>query len=139
MENDIILEFKLLAKKLQSDDRLVYLEQAKRMNDMDRELQELISKLNIVQMNYRIEAVKEEKNEEKINELYEEYMSIYKEIMANDSMISYNECKNEADNLRAFINAIIDAAFDGGDPMLVEMPAGGCGGDCSSCSGCSNG
>ena len=61
MENDIILEFKLLAKKLQSDDRLVYLEQAKRMNDMDRELQELISKLNIVQMNYRIEAVKEER------------------------------------------------------------------------------
>ena len=131
---DIIMQFRLLAKKLQSDDRLIYLEQAKKMNDMDEELQDLIGKLNVCQMNYRVEAVKEDKDEDKINAYYEEYMYLYNQIMANESMASYNQCKTEADNLRTFINAIIDAAFDGGDPMLVEMPATGCSGDCSGCS-----
>ena len=36
MENfDIIYEFRLLAKKLQQDDRIVYLEQVKKKMDMD--------------------------------------------------------------------------------------------------------
>lgn len=136
---DIITEFKLLAKKLQSDDRLVYLDQARKVNDMDQELQALISKLNQVQLDYRVEAVKEDKDEEKIDRLYNEYMDLYDRIMANDSMKQYTECKNEADSLRNYINAIITAAFEGGDPMIVEMPDVSCTGDCSTCGGsCGN-
>ncbi len=138
MENmDIITEFRLLAMKLKTDSRLIYLEQAKRMNDMDEELQALIAKLNEVQMEYRVEAVKAEKDEDRIDSLYNEYMDIYKQIMENDSMVAYNESKTERDQLRRLINAIVDAAFDGGDPMIVELPEGGCSGDCSGCSGCS--
>ncbi len=132
---DIITEFKLLAKKLQTDDRLIYLEQAKKMNDMDQELQTLISRLNQVQLDYRVEAVRENKDEEKIDRLYNEYMDLYDRIMANDSMQAYNECKTEADKLKNYITAIITSAFEGGDPMLVEMPESTCGGDCSSCGG----
>lgn len=136
-EKEIIREFKILASKLKKDDTIVYLEQAQKMNDMDQELQDLIGKLNICQMNYRIEAVKEDKDEDKIDALYNEYMDLYNQIMANDSMVEYNNCKTEADRLKAYITAIINAAFNGGDPMIVEMPAGGCSGDCSGCSGCS--
>ncbi|MBR6610455.1 MAG: YlbF family regulator, partial [Oscillospiraceae bacterium] len=50
MENfDIVYEFRLLAKKLQQDDRIVYLEQVKKKMDMDQELQELIKKFNLLQ------------------------------------------------------------------------------------------
>ena len=50
MENfDIIYEFRLLAKKLQQDDRIVYLDQVKKKMDMDKELQELIQKFNTMQ------------------------------------------------------------------------------------------
>ena len=69
-EKEIIREFKILASKLKKDDTIVYLEQAQKMNDMDQELQDLIGKLNICQMNYRIEAVKEDKDEDKIDALY---------------------------------------------------------------------
>ena len=41
---DVIYELRLLAKKLQQDDRIVYLEQVKKKMDMDKELQELIQR-----------------------------------------------------------------------------------------------
>lgn len=139
MENtDIIYEFKLLAKKLQQDDRLIYLEQAKKMNDMDQELQELIGKFNLSQYNYRIEAAKEDADREKLKQINREMTELYHRIMENDSMQEYNECKAEVDKLTQFIQAIINAAVNGGDPMSVQLPEGGCSGNCSGCSGCGN-
>ncbi|MEG1782117.1 MAG: YlbF family regulator [Oscillospiraceae bacterium] len=138
MENfDIIQEFKILATKLKSDDRLIYLEQARKMNDMDQELQELVGQFNLIRFNLNTEMVREEKDQGKINKLTEELNDVYAKVMENDSMIAYNECKQEADSLSQFIQAIISTAFNGGDPMAVELPQGGCSGSCSSCSGCS--
>ncbi len=135
---DIIYEYKLLAKKLQEDDRVVYLEQVKKKMDMDKELQDLIGKFNLAQYNYRIEAVKEDKDEAKLEEINNELISLYSDIMANEFMIEYNECKTEVDKLTQHIQAIITSALNGGDPMIVELPEGGCSGSCSSCSGCGN-
>ena len=135
---DVIYELRLLAKKLQQDDRIVYLEQVKKKMDMDKELQELIQKFNTLQYEYRIEAVKEEgtRDDAKVQKLNSELISIYADIMANEFMMEYNECKNEVDKLTQLVQAIITAAINGGDPMIVEVPEGGCSGSCSSCSGC---
>ncbi len=139
MENfDIIYEFKLLAKKLQEDDRVIYLEQVKKKMDMDQELQDLIGKFNLCQYNYRIEAVKEDKDDAKLEEINKEMIGLYSDIMANEFMMEYNECKTEVDKMTQHIQAIITSALNGGDPMLVELPEGGCSGSCSSCSGCGN-
>ncbi|MBR5521636.1 MAG: YlbF family regulator [Oscillospiraceae bacterium] len=135
---DIIHEFKLLACKLQEDDRVVYLDQVKKKMDMDAELQDLIGKFNLAQYNYRIEAVKEDKDDAKLEEMNKELISIYSDIMANEFMIEYNECKAEVDKLTQHVQAIITSALNGGNPMLVELPEGGCSGSCSSCSGCGN-
>lgn len=138
MENfDIVYEFRLLAKKLQQDDRIVYLEQVKKKMDMDQELQELIKKFNLLQYEYRVEVVKEnEKNEEKLDKINKEMISVYSDIMANEFMMEYNECKNDVDQLTQLIQTIITAAINGGDPMIAQVPEGGCSGSCSSCSGC---
>ena len=135
---DIINEFKLLAVKLQQDDRVIYLEQVKKKMDMDQELQELIGKFNLAQYNYRIESVKEDRDEAKLEEMNNELIAVYSDIMANEFMIEYNECKTEVDKLTQHIQAIITAALNGGNPMVVELPEGGCSGSCSSCSGCGN-
>ncbi len=135
---DIINEFKLLAVKLQQDDRVVYLDQVKKKMDMDKELQDLIGKFNLAQYNYRIEAVKEDKDEAKLEEMNKELIAVYSDIMANEFMIEYNECKTEVDKLTQHIQAIITSALNGGNPMLVELPEGGCSGSCASCSGCGN-
>ena len=141
MENfDVIYELRLLAKKLQQDDRIIYLEQVKKKMDMDKELQELIQKFNTLQYEYRIEAVKEDgaRDDVKVQNLNKELISLYSDIMANEFMMEYNECKNEVDKLTQLVQAIITAAINGGDPMIVEVPEGGCSGSCSSCSGCGN-
>ena len=141
MENfDVIYELRLLAKKLQQDDRIIYLEQVKKKMDMDKELQELIQKFNTLQYEYRIEAVKEDgaRDDVKVQNLNKELISLYSDIMANEFMMEYNECKNEVDKLTQLVQAIITAAINGGDPMIVEVPEGGCSGCCSSCSGCGN-
>ena len=137
MENfDIVYEFRLLAKKLQQDDRIVYLEQARKMNDMDMELQELIGQFNLGQYNYRMELAKDDRDEEKLAKINDELTDVYSKIMANDSMVAYNECKTEADKLTQLIQAIVAAAVNGGDPMQVQIPEGGCSGNCSGCAGC---
>ncbi len=137
MENfDIIYEFRLLAKKLQQDDRLVYLHQVRRKMDMDQELQAQIEKFSRLQYEYNIESAKEAADEAKIQNINAEIVSLYSEIMANEFMVEYNECKQDVDKLTTLIQAIIAAAVNGGDPMIVEVPESGCSGSCSSCSGC---
>ena len=141
MENfDVIYELRLLAKKLQQDDIIVYLEQVKKKMDMDKELQELIQKFNTMQYEYRIEAVKEDgvRDDAKVAKINSELIGVYADIMANEFMMEYNECKNEVDRLTQLVQAIMSAAINGGDPMIVEVPEGGCSGSCSSCSGCGN-
>ena len=103
---------------------------------MDQELQQLIGKFNLKQYEYRVEVVKAERDEDKIKALNDDIMQLYRDIMANDSMKEYNDCKNEVDRLEEHLKAIIHAAIEGNDPMIVELPEGGCVGDCSSCSGC---
>ena len=52
-------------------------------------------------------------------------------------MAAYNESKAEMESVMNYVNAIINTAVNGGDPLTVEEPQqGGCSGSCASCSGC---
>ena len=52
------------------------------------------------------------------------------------SMTAYNEAKRECENLVNYIDAIINTAMNGGDPMTVQEPSASCTGSCSTCGGC---
>ncbi len=134
---DTILELRKLAVELQKDDRLVYLEQAKKMNDMDKELQALIEKFNLtrLELNTEIQKGPDAKDQNKVQELNQSLNAVYTDIMENDSMVAYNEAKEDVDKLNQLIQAILAAALGGGDPMTAEAPED-CGGSCSSCAGC---
>lgn len=133
---DFIQELKKLAAQLQKEDIIIYLEQARKMNDMDEELQELIGKFNLTRFNLNTELSKPEKDDAATEKLNAEINAIYGEIMENENMIAYNDAKTEVDKLTQHIQAIITATVNGEDPMTVELPADGCSGSCSSCSGC---
>ncbi|MBC5580017.1 YlbF family regulator [Anaerofilum sp. BX8] len=132
---DIIDQVRALALELQKDQRYLVLENARRMNDADEELQQQIGEFNLARIDLNNEVSKQEKNAERITELNEKIQSIYTDVMNNESMQAYNEAKNEMDSLMQYINAILTTAVNGGDPMTVEEPSS-CGGDCSGCSGC---
>ena len=78
-----------------------------------------------------------DKDQDKVNELNVKVNQLYNDIMANESMAAYNEAKAELESVMNYVNAIINTAVNGGDPMTVEEPQqGGCSGSCASCSGC---
>ena len=125
---DCIDLFKRAAMALQTDPRYVILDQARKANDKDEELQNLIGEFNLARMDLNNEIGKSELNE-KVN-------SLYGQIMGNEGMVAYNEAKRECENLVNYIDAIINTAMNGGDPMTVQEPSASCTGSCSTCGGC---
>lgn len=132
---DIIDQVRALALELQKDQRYLVLENARRMNDADEELQQQIGEFNLARIDLNNELSKPEKDADRIASLNEKIQKIYGDIMSNESMVAYNTAKTEIDQLMQYINTILVTAVNGGDPMTVEEPAA-CGGDCSGCSGC---
>ncbi len=43
--------------------------------------------------------------------------NLYGQIMGNEGMVAYNEAKRDCENLVNYIDAIINTAMNGGDPM----------------------
>ena len=134
---DVIDLFKKAAAALQTDTRYLALDAARKANDTDEALQQMIGEFNLARLDLNNEIAKDERDEAKVTELNAKVNQLYTDIMNSESMKTYNEAKAEAEGLIAYIDAIINTAMNGGDPMSVQEPhAGGCSGSCSSCSGC---
>ena len=129
--------FKKAAVAMQTDERYIELDAARRANEADEELQTLIGDFNLARMDLSNELSMDERNDERISELNEMINQTYTKVMNHPGMKRYNEAKAAAEQPVNHNDAIINTAMNGGDPMTVEAPAaGGCSGSCSSCSGC---
>lgn len=133
---DVIDLFKKAAAALQTDARYLALDAARKANDADETLQNMIGEFNLARLDLNNEIAKDERNEAKVAELNAKVNQLYTDIMNSESMVAYNEAKAEAEALIGYIDAIINTAMNGGDPMTVQEPQAGCSGSCSSCSGC---
>ena len=128
---DCIDLFKRAAVALQTDSRYLVLDQTRKANDKDEELQNLIGEFNLARMDLNNEIGKSERNDARIAELNEKVNSLYGQIMGNEGMVAYNEAKRDCENLVNYIDAIINTAMNGGDPMTVQEPSASCTGSCS--------
>ena len=120
---DCIDLFKRAAMALQTDRRYLALDQARKMNDSDEELQNMIGEFNLARMDLNNEIGKPERNDARIAELNEKVNTLYGQIMSDEGMVAYNEAKRECEALVNYIDAIINAAMNGGDPMAVQEPS----------------
>ncbi len=132
---DIIEQTRALGKMIQEDKRYIAYCTARDKNDQDQELQKLIGEFNIKRVDLNTEMSKDEKDTEKLKELDNTIKELYGQIMENDSMAAFNSAKTEMDSLLSQINNIITMCANGEDPDTCN-PVSGCGGSCSSCSGC---
>ena len=133
---DCIDLFKRAAMALQTDPRYLALDQARKLNDNDEELQNMIGEFNLARMDLNNEIGKSERSDARISELNEKVNDLYGKIMASEGMVRYNAAKSECEAMVSHIDAIINTAMNGGDPMTVQAPSGGCTGSCSTCGGC---
>ena len=132
---DIITMARELGKLIQQDERYKRIDAAKKANDEDEKLQELIAKVNLKRSELSVEMSQENKNPEKLNQLDKELKALYQEVMANPNMAEFNAAKAEVDGMMNFISTILYGSVNGEDPDTFEMQAS-CGGNCSGCSGC---
>ena len=133
---DCIELFKKAAAAMQTDPRYLELDDARRENDMDQELQGLIGEFNLARLDLNNETSKIEPSDDRINELNQKINDLYTQIMSSEGMVRYNAAKAECEALVNHIDAIINTAMNGGDPMTVNAPQGGCTGSCATCGGC---
>ncbi|MDD4850264.1 MAG: YlbF family regulator [Gemmiger sp.] len=133
---DCIELFKKAAAVMQTDIRYLELDAARKENDEDEELQNLIGEFNLARLDMNNEVAKDEHDDMQINRLNQRVNDLYSQIMASEGMVRYNAAKAECEALVSHIDAIINTAMNGGDPMTVKQPEGGCTGSCSSCGGC---
>ena len=132
---DLIQMTRELGKALQADERYLKMRMAAQRNDEDEALQELIRAFNLKRAQINAEAQKDNRDEETLQVMNREFRGLYGEIMANDSMMAYNEAKQDFDVLLKQITAIIGLCADGEDPDTCDYEAA-CSGDCSTCGGC---
>jgi len=132
---DIITLAREIGKAIQADSKYLRLEKAKRKNDEDKQLQDLIGEFNLKRIEIQQEVQKADRNQEKLNELDKKVKDLYLKIMSNENMVEFNEAKKDIDQLLNFVNQIIVGSVNGQDPDSIEEQSS-CGGSCSSCSGC---
>ncbi len=135
---DVIAKARELGALLQQDERYVKLMEAQKANEADTELNELIARIQLIQMSFQHEANKEDKNEQKLEAYDKEFGEIYTKIMANPNMQAYEAARAEIDKLMNYITSIFALCLQGEDPATCEPKTEehNCGGECSSCSGC---
>ena len=130
--------FKEAAAQLQREEEYLALMGTLKKNDEDEALQTLIGDFNLarIDLNSELSKSSEEKHQQRVASLNTKVTELYNAIMENESMKAYNEAKQEMESVINWVNAIINTAVNGGDPMTVEEPQAGCSGSCASCSGC---
>ncbi len=135
----VIEAARALGKVVQQDERYKAYIDAKKKNDADEGLQQLIGEFNLVRQNLAMESDKEpgEVNEEKVRELTAKMHSAYEAVMANENMAMFTVAKQGMDKLMSEINTILTYSVEGMDPdTCPSAPPTGCTGSCESCGGC---
>ena len=97
--------------------------EARTASDNDEELQKQIGEFNLVRMKMEIESGKPEPDQNKINELNEQLMSIYTQVMESENMVAFNKAKDVVDHLMNHVTAILTAAVNGEDPDTYDPDA----------------
>lgn len=136
---DIIKLTRELGAAIQQDERYLNFEKAKKANEEDVALNELMGSLQLLQMNYQVEASKENPDTEKMQGYEKEFSEIYTQIMMNDNMKAYDEARGQVDAMMNYIMQILGLCVNGADPATCEPEVAHdheCNGSCGSCGGC---
>ncbi len=131
---DIIELTRQLGAAIQKDPAYEAFHAATKVNEADENLNELISKIQLIHMSYQHEATKEDANEEKLQAYEREFDEVYQQVMANPNMIAFENAKIGLDALMKKITGILTLCAQGEDPATCEYKEQGCSGNCSSCS-----
>ena len=104
---DIIKLTRELGAAIQQDERYLNFAKAREENEKDAELNELMAQIQMVQMNYQMEASKEEPDSAKMQAYEEQFNDVYTKFMDSDKMKKYEAARAEIDNMMNYLMQIL--------------------------------
>ena len=128
-----------LGQALQDDERYKNFINARKENEKDEELNEMLGKVQLVHMNYGREAQKgDEADQDKLDSFEKEFNEIFIKVKSHPLMVKYEDARDELDALMKFVTSIPSMCACCEDPQTCDptAQASSCSGDCSSCGGC---
>ncbi|MGI6746530.1 MAG: hypothetical protein BWY46_00527 [Firmicutes bacterium ADurb.Bin300] len=136
---DVIQLTRKLGAVIQEDDRYLSFSKARKANDEDKQLNELLGKIKLIQLSYQREAAKgDDADEGKMEAYNNEFNEIYNEVMLNPNMVKYEAARTEIDDMMNYIVQLLSLCVNGEDPETCEPEKEhSCGCECNACSsGC---
>lgn len=137
---DIIKLTRELGAAIQEDERYLTFKKAKETNENDKELMDLVGRIQLLQMNFQQESGKEDADPAKLEAYNKEFEGLYEKFTANENVINFEEARKGVDDMMNYIMGILSLCVNGADPATCEPEEHHhdheCGGECSSCSGC---
>ena len=136
---DIIELTRELGAAIQADPAYEAFHNAKKVNEQDDALNELMNKIQLIHMSYQHEAAKDDANEEKLQAYDKEFSEVYAAVMANENMQKYEAARKAVDDMMNYLTQILAMCVQGEDPATCDPAAAhehNCSGECSSCGGC---
>ncbi|MDD7615237.1 MAG: YlbF family regulator [Clostridiaceae bacterium] len=134
---DIIEITRQLGAAIQQDERYLAFHEARRTNEADTDLNDLINKIQLIHMSYQHEAAKDDANEEKLAAYDKEFSEVYQTVMSNENMQKYEAARHAVDDMMNEITAILSLCVQGEDPKTCQpQEEHHCSGECGSCGGC---
>ncbi len=134
---DIIEITRQLGAAIQQDERYLAFHEARKTNEADTDLNDLINKIQLIHMSYQHEAAKDDANEEKLAVYDKEFTEVYQAVMANENMQKYEAARQAVDEMMNHITGILALCVQGEDPKTCEpQEEHHCSGECGSCGGC---
>ena len=134
---DIISLTRELGAAIQQDERYLKFMEAQKTNEADTALNDIMGRIQLCHMSYQHEAMKEDKDEQKLHAYEEEFNDLYKKVMENENMQKFEVARADMDEMMKEIFGLLSLCAQGQDPATCELPdEHGCNCDCSSCSGC---
>jgi len=118
-----------LGKALKEDARLKKLEEAKKANTTDVELQKKLLEYEVQQKALQGEITKEERDTAFIDIIQNRIDQLYREITESPVFLELNEIQAEVNELMNSVNATITANITGEEPSS-------CTHNCATCGGC---
>ncbi|MEG1834783.1 MAG: YlbF family regulator [Oscillospiraceae bacterium] len=137
------MEIEQIARQLgvaiQQGETYLKFEEARKANEADEKLNELMGKVRLIQMSYQTEEQSENPDAGKLESYNQEFQGIYTEIMTNENMQKYEVARKEVDDMMNYLTGILAMCVNGENPETCDPtpPAHECDGDC--CSSCGGG
>jgi cell fate (sporulation/competence/biofilm development) regulator YlbF (YheA/YmcA/DUF963 family) len=126
-----------LGSALQLTPEYVRFVAAQEANDADEALGEQLRALELVRMQYRHEAAKEDAADAGLMGDYnEKFERLYGLIMGNPHMEEYREANDALSALLQWMTGLLQGCAQGEDAATFEPEQAGCGGNCGGCKGC---